>query len=250
MTKKHTEYRRCLPESSHAILFIHGIVGSPDHFQDFYDRVPADWSIRSVLIEGHGGTARQFSRSSMVRWKEQISQAVDDLAASHSSILITGHSMGTLLAIEQAIRAPDRVKGLFLLAVPLKARMTWAATSQSIRVALDLNSRNDPVLEAAKSAYSIHPDRRVWRYLGYVPRYLELLKVMRETIQEIPRLQVPARVFMSRSDEIVSPRSAAYLSVNPLIDLDWLEHSDHKYYPQEDKDILLGDFARFCRDEA
>ncbi|NLA95315.1 MAG: alpha/beta fold hydrolase [Clostridiaceae bacterium] len=247
MTIKHAEYRRCIPGSSQAILFVHGICGSPDHFRDFYEQVPAGWSIRSILIEGHGGTTRQFSQSSMAWWKEQVSQAVDDLATCHSSILITGHSMGTLLAIEQALRAPDRVKGLFLLAVPLKARMTRAAALQSVRVALDLNARGDPALEAAKTMYSIQPDRRVWRYLGYIPRYLELLEVMRETIHVIPKLQVPTRVFMSRGDKIVSPRSVAYLSSNPLIDLEWLEHSDHKYYSQEDKEVLLGEFARFCR---
>ncbi len=248
MAKKHAEFRRCVPGSSHAILFIHGIVGSPDHFRDFYERVPADWSIRSMLIEGHGGTARQFSHSSMANWQQQVSQAVDDLAASHANILITGHSMGTLLAIEQAVQKPEKVRGLFLLAVPLYARATGVAVTQSVRTALGLNTRGDPRLEAAKALYSIEPDRRVWRYFGYIPRYCELLKVMRQTRQMIPRLTVPCRVLMSRYDEIVSPRSAGDLTVNPHVDLGWLEHSDHKYYPQGDQEILLGEFAGFCQE--
>lgn len=242
----HQPYSRDPEKADRAVLFIHGIVGSPSHFEDFYQRVPAGWSIRSILIDGHGGTVRQFSHSSMARWREQVSQVVDQLTARHSSILITGHSMGTLLAIEQALRKPEQVKGLFLLAVPLYARAKRAAVVQSVRTALDLDPRGDPRLEAARALYSIEPDRRIWRYLGYIPRYHELLKVMRNTREMIPRLTVPCRVLMSRHDEIVSPRSAGGLTLNPLVSLDWLEHSDHKYYPREDKEFLLEEFEAFC----
>ncbi|HPX93042.1 MAG TPA: alpha/beta fold hydrolase [Bacillota bacterium] len=247
MSGAHLEFRRDIDKASHAVLFIHGICGSPNHFRDFYGQVPDDWSIRAILIEGHGGTVRQFSRSSMARWKEQVSRTVDELAADHASILITGHSMGTLLAIEQALRKPKYVKALFLLAVPLRARASRAAVSQSLRTVLDLDSRGDPALEAAKALYSMNPDRKIWRYLGYIPRYYELLKLMRETRGRIPQLALPCRVLMSRRDEIVSPRSADYLLVNPRIDLGWLEHSDHKYYPQGDKEFMLEDFACTCR---
>ena len=119
--------------------------------------------------------------------------------------------------------------------------------SQSLRTVLDLDSRGDPALEAAKALYSMNPDRKIWRYLGYIPRYYELLKLMRETRGRIPQLALPCRVLMSRRDEIVSPRSADYLLVNPRIDLGWLEHSDHKYYPQGDKEFMLEDFACTCR---
>lgn len=247
MNPKHTAFHRKVEGASKAVLFIHGICGSPYHFRDLYSQVPQDWTIESILLQGHGGSALDFGRASMARWREQAGQAVDDLAARHSSLLITGHSMGTLLAIDQALQKPDQVKGLFLLAVPLRARATGTSANQAVRAALDLKSRGNPSVETAKSLYGIDPDRKVWRYLRYISRYNELLRFMKQTREAIPRLQVPSRVLMSRLDEIVSAKSASYLTPNPMISLYWLEDSDHKYYPPEDKAFLLRDFAEFCR---
>lgn len=244
---QHREYRREPADADRSVLFIHGIVGSPVHFREFYQHVPKNWAIRSLLLDGHGGAVARFSGSSMTAWKEQVGQAVDELGAHASPLMIVGHSMGCLLAIDQAIRRPDLVKALFLLAVPLKARMTRKAASQSVRTALGFDPGGDPVLQAAREAYSMDPDRRIWRYLGYLPRYYELTKVMRETRDLVCGLTIPCRVLMSVEDEIVSPRSAEWLSGNASIELDWLEHSDHKYYPPQDKDYLLAEFDSFCR---
>ena len=60
MQQEHRELRRDVPDSEHAVLFIHGICSSPVFFTDFYAHVPEDWSIRSVLIEGHGATTKDI----------------------------------------------------------------------------------------------------------------------------------------------------------------------------------------------
>jgi len=69
---------------------------------------------------------------------------------------------------------------------------------------------------------------------------------MQEIREALPGLQVPGQVFMSSRDEIVSPASAVWLEGQPLLELEWLEHSDHKYYPKADKDYLLDRFESFC----
>ena len=247
MQQEHRELRRDVPDSEHAVLFIHGICSSPVFFTDFYAHVPEDWSIRSVLIEGHGATTKDFSHSSMNEWRQQIDDVVDEMAKQHRSILIVGHSMGTLFAIEQSVRRPDKIKALFLLAVPLKARPHVKAACQSIRTALDLPSGDDPAVEAAKRLYSIEPDRKVWHYFGFIPRYYELLHVMQETRARVPDVEVPCFVFQSRHDEIVSEKSYDMLAENPKIQLHWLEHSDHKYHPPKDKAFLLQRFDALCQ---
>lgn len=244
---EHREYRREVPGSQTAAVFIHGICGSPNFFQDFYACLPESWTIHSILIEGHGGSTLDFSRSSMAAWKGQVTRVVDELAARHESIVLVGHSMGTLLAIEQGLRLPGKVRGLFLLAVPLKVRARPTAATHSIRTALGLGDKGDPAIQAAKSLYSIEPDRRIWRYLGFIPRYYELLVEMRRIRSRIPELTVPTYVYQSGKDEIVSPASAACLAVNPGILLHTLADSDHKYHLPKDKAFLSEELRSLAR---
>lgn len=41
----HQEYRRILPGSNMAVLMLHGIVGTPHHFDDLIPLIPEDWSV-------------------------------------------------------------------------------------------------------------------------------------------------------------------------------------------------------------
>ncbi len=68
----HKEYRNIIPNSKTSILFIHGILGTPDHFSDFIKEVPPNWSIYNILLIGHGKTVNDFSNAIMDDWKNQI----------------------------------------------------------------------------------------------------------------------------------------------------------------------------------
>ena len=48
-------YIREIPGAKTAVLMIHGIVGTPEHFAMLYPYVPEDWSIYSIRLAGHGG---------------------------------------------------------------------------------------------------------------------------------------------------------------------------------------------------
>ena len=54
---EHKEYKRIIPEARAAILFVHGIVGTPNHFAEFVSRVPEKISVYNILLDGHGGGA-------------------------------------------------------------------------------------------------------------------------------------------------------------------------------------------------
>lgn len=57
--------KRLLPGAACAVLFVHGILGSPAQFAPFLPLVPQDWSFCNLLLQGHGGGARDFSAASM-----------------------------------------------------------------------------------------------------------------------------------------------------------------------------------------
>ena len=103
-----------------AVLLIHGIAGSPAHFRDLVPVIPEGFSVYNILLDGHSGTVDNLGRSSMAKWKAQVTATLHTLFDRHEKVVIVAHSMGTLFAIQAATRHPDRISRLFLLAVPTR----------------------------------------------------------------------------------------------------------------------------------
>ena len=238
------EYKRIDPEARAAVLFVHGIVGTPNHFAKFVERVPDGISVWNLLLDGHGGSVRDFSHTSMQKWEAQVRDAVDELSLTHSEIYIVAHSMGTLFAIDRAIES-EKVKGLFLLAVPLKIAPKARMVSNLCKVYFDKISPNDEVALAAKRCYGIAGDKNPFHYFGWLPRYLELFAKAKETRRKIQLLQTPCVAYQSAKDELVSGKSAQLLAKNETISVGELKHSGHYYYAHTDFAFLLSEFERF-----
>lgn len=79
----HKEYIRRVPGADAAVVFIHGILGSPDHFDRFVTLAPEGWSVFNLLLDGHGRMAEDFARSSMRKWEAQVASLMDTLCARH-----------------------------------------------------------------------------------------------------------------------------------------------------------------------
>ncbi len=111
---EHKEYKRIIAGASSAVLFIHGIVGTPNHFDHFIPLVPEDVSTHNMLLDGHGKGVTDFSHASMKKWESQVAEAVEKLAETHERIYIVAHSMGSLsLSIGQM--SATRCVGYFFL---------------------------------------------------------------------------------------------------------------------------------------
>ena len=241
---EHKEYKRIYPEADVAILFVHGIVGTPNHFADFVERVPEGMSVYNLLLDGHGGSVRDFSHTSMQKWEEQVKRAVAELSATHSKLYIVAHSMGTLFAIDRAIETAS-VKGLFLLAVPLKITPQLRMLSNLCKVYFDKISPDDAVAQAAKRCYGIAQDKNPFHYFGWLPRYLELFAKAKKTRKRIAKLRVPCKVYQSANDEMVSKKSVKWLAQNRKISIFYLQHSGHYYYAPKDFAFLFHEFESF-----
>ena len=241
---EHKEYKRIVPEAQAAVLFVHGIVGTPNHFAELVSRVPEGISGYNLLLDGHGGSVRDFSHTSMQKWEEQVKNAVDELCLTHSKIYIVAHSMGTLFAIDRAIEN-EAMNGLFLLAVPLKIAPKPRMVSNLCKVYFDKIRPEDEVAQAAKRCYGIAQDQNPFHYLGWLPRYLELFAKARKTRKRIQELKTPCRVYQSARDELVSISSVKELQKNKAISIIELKNSGHYYYEQNDFEFLLNEFEKF-----
>ena len=170
---EHKEYIRICDHSNTAVLFIHGIVGTPNHFKKFISLIPDSVSVYNMLLDGHGKTVKDFSKTSIKKWEDQVASAVEQLLATHDQIYVVAHSLGTLLAIEQAVKNKAITK-LFLLAVPLKLAIKPKMLSNSLKVYFNRIRPEDSWALAAKVCYGIGQDRNPFHYFGWIPRFLEL----------------------------------------------------------------------------
>ena len=228
-----------------AILFIHGILGSTRHFEPFLSFVPPNWSICNLSLKGHGGSVKDFSQASMVEWKQQVSNALEELLEANNKVIIVAHSMGTLFAIREAIEKP--VEELFLLNVPLKVRVTLRLFKTSWRVFTGKIKSDDKWSLAAQNAYSIERDRHVLRYFGWLPRYLELFFEIGKTRKIIGQLSTPSHIYLSMQDEMVSPKCSEMFKDNSCISVNILKTSGHFYYSPEDQCFMNEEFNRMIQ---
>ena len=240
----HKEYKRIVNHATKAILFIHGIIGTPDHFHFLLPLVPENISIHNLLLDGHGKGVREFSKTSIKKWEAQVALAVEDLAKQHQEIYIVAHSLGSLLAIEQAIKN-EKVTKLFLLAVPLQVSVKPRMLRNTMRVYFDKIDPNDEELVAAKRCCGVVQSKNLLLYLGWIPRYLELFAKIRQIRSQVALLKTPCLACQSAKDEMVSPRAIRILETNPTIAVMELKNSGHCYYEKSDLARLQDAFADF-----
>ena len=78
---------------------------------------------------------------------------------------------------------------------------------------------------------------KLWKYIGWVPRMIELLRECSRVRKIIPRLTTSTQTFQSQVDELVSIRSCKDLT-NPHIRNTVLTGSGHFVYSPEDTALL------------
>ena len=229
----HGEYIRELPGRDTAVLMVHGIVGTPRHFDGIVPAVPEEWSLYNILLEGHGGEVRDFSRASMEKWRAQVSELMDRLCAEYDKVFVAAHSMGTLLTMEAALEHRDKVAGMLFLAAPMKVGVKPRALLYALQLALGL-VRPGSGAEVMERDCGVRLTKRLWLYLGWIPRFLELFRQIRICRELVKRLDMPCCAIQSARDELVSSGAVRYLEANPDIERYVLERSGHfGYYPEE-----------------
>lgn len=240
---EHKEYIRICDNSTTAILFIHGIVGTPNHFDGFISLIPNSFSVYNLLLDGHGKGVKNFSKTSMKKWETQVSNVVEQLSTTHNKIYIVAHSLGTLLAIEQAIKN-KKISNLFLLAVPLNLSLKPKMFINSLKVYFDKIKPDDLEALAAKKCYGIEKDTNPFNYVGWIPRFFELFAKIRQIRGMINMLNTPCLTYQSKNDEMVSRKSIKHLKQNSYITIHELNGSGHYFYNKADWDFLLSEFNK------
>lgn len=224
------------------ILYIHGIMGSPLEFQRIVDAlVDENIHFKALLLPGHGSNGYDFARTSANAWQTHINQEIRDLKKIHSKIILIGHSLGGLLALNASLHYP--VDGIILLNTPIKTRISIQQISMSIRVLLSSDDTGDPLIHTYRESFSVSLNDW-WTLPLWIPRLLDINRTARETTRILNEVKVPVIIFQSIHDETVNPISAEILKRglgDYLISLTYLNKSTHAYFVDEDfSEIIKG----------
>ena len=239
----HKEFIRMVPGARCAVLMVHGILGSPDHFRELIPLVPEDWSVCCILLDGHGHGPEEFSATSMKKWKAQVAARVEELLASHEKLFIAAHSMGTLFALQESLKHPDRIAGLFLLGSPLRVFVQPATAVNSVLLTFGILNEKDRSAVDMRNELSVRMEPWLYKYIFWLPRFLELLGEIWETRKVLPRVTVPTQVFQSKNDELVHFSSRHDFKGYPAITCTSLYDSGHFGYGDGDMELLKERFG-------
>ena len=242
----HEEIVRTVEGADTAVLFMHGICGSPIHFDTvlpMVDCVQENWSVYALRYPGHGGTADDFAASSMKQWRDYAGEVFRKLAQTHERIILVGHSMGNLFAMQLAADHPQKIPFVFMLAVPMRPWPSLTAVINLSKMGFGKLNMDDPVEASYIRACGIRTTRKLWKYIGWVPRIVELFREAYKTEKRMGEISVPLVAIQSRKDEMVSSRTLTVLRKNGIHDVILLPDSTHFYYAPEDKKQVLREFS-------
>lgn len=230
-----------------AVLFIHGIMGTPKQFDFLIAGIPHDVSYFRLVLAGHGATVREFSLASMSQWKQQVRDAIASLREDgYEKIVAVTHSMGGLLALNAA--RDIKVDHMLLLNMPLAIWPTFKFLAVPVAVSLNYAPEGDDTFKAAMTCAGVRPGGNIFHYFRSIARFVELLSLMGSTRRMLAEATCPADAYFSKGDEIVALRSAKILKRRPLTRIGLLPTSGHFYYSPSDSHTIASSLASILRD--
>lgn len=230
----HESFIRIVDGADTAVFMVHGIMSTPRHFDFILPYIPSNVSVCNILLDGHGASVSEFSNTSMKKWKAQVLSHLTELSKTHSKILIIGYSLGTLLTLELAEKF-EEIKAMVLLNPPFRVFVKPVMITRALKFSFDKLNREDKVELATYNDVSVKFTPYLWQYIPTIPRFLELLKLCRDTRPKAENLSVPAHVFLGKKDELVRTKSSKYFQDNKNVTVHTFKLTGHCYYEDEFK---------------
>lgn len=243
----HKPYVRETENKDCAVLMIHGILSTPRHFDFLIPAIPQDISVYNILLDGHGGTVEDFSKTNMNLWRHQINSVLTDLCARYKKVIIVGFSMGTLLAID-AYKNHSGVCSLLLLNTPLKIFVNPKMNIWSLRICYGIEDKNNIHMVECKNDTSITLTRKMWKYIRWIPHGLSLIALSRKCRKITNDINIPCKAFFGKKDELVSIKSAQYLKNNENITVTVFDTAGHFFIEKKDKEKIKSSLSSLIYD--
>ncbi|MFH1130619.1 MAG: alpha/beta fold hydrolase [Pseudomonadota bacterium] len=227
------------------VLLLHGFTSHLDAVNGLVPHLKkAGITFEMPILRGHG-TRYQDLKGVVARdWYVDAERALIKLWNRVDRIIVVGLSMGGLVALELAMRHPDKLAGVVTVAAALKfadplARLT-GLISKAVKYWPSPESFNDPSLKPNCKNYPKFPTKT----FGSLYHYSQ------EVASHLCEVHVPICVLQSKADQVVAPRSAniIYEKVSsPIREIIWYQKSGHEMMQDLEADQVFEDIMEFLR---
>lgn len=175
------------------VVLLHGIGMGRKVFADLIDNLDAEALIVSLDLPGYGDAPEPARTPTIERMADIVAAYLRHL--DRGRVILIGHSMGTQVATEVAVRHPATV-GRLVLVAPTVDRAHRRARSQLWRLARDLLDESPRVLAIGAREYvraGPHLRRKVRAMLAHRPEHA------------YPRVTAPTLLIRGDHDLVVPP---------------------------------------------
>jgi len=240
------------PGKEPAVLAIHGFTGVP-HEVGVVVEAAKDVGLRALapILPGHGTDARDLQNRTWHEWVRAADEALEEVAAD-GPVVLSGMSLGSVIAAHLAARHGSRVRGLVLLGFAgWLPRLTTAWPLEAIRL-LGLDRRDlylpklggadiaDENVRLVHPSYDVHPIRAA----------IELTKLARVVRAELGRITCPTLIMHGKHDRVCPPANVSRL-LGRLgardVEVVFLENSAHIITVDRERHIVRQRVRAFFR---
>jgi pimeloyl-ACP methyl ester carboxylesterase len=216
------------------VLFLHGWMGSWRYWFPTMEFVSQHFRTYSFDFWGFGDTRSQHAEENIRTYSDQVVRFLDTLGIDQ--IVLVGHSMGGMVAMQTALDHPDRVSQVVTVGAPFegsslswllkltnrpRVAQTFARWPWLRRTAFGffLGRSEDPSLQEMIEA-SVKS--------GAITLNSTIRSMLRTDLRpELPRLSVPALIVHGGRDDVVSPRQVKLFEQIPMADVMYMPRSRH-----------------------
>ncbi len=218
--------------ATHAALLIHGFADTPQTVRLLAEYLHREhgWTVRALLLSGHGRTLEAFASSGATQWRADVHREYTALRTEYPSVVLIGLSMGGALATIEAARDPE-LPALVLLAPYL----TPPAKAERLAPLANVISLLTPFLRGGDREASIFDPAARALSLGYgaaPPRCVrDLVAVAQDARLAAADVQSPTLLIHSRNDYRIPPALAevhpSFFSGAPVVEREWVDGCGH-----------------------
>ncbi|MCP4137561.1 MAG: alpha/beta fold hydrolase [bacterium] len=263
-----SEYSINLKSGKDAVLFIHGLGGSPFELKYVAGQLhKAGFTVLAPCLDGHGKTVDELKKATWTEWCSTVEKSYNELKQESDSVFIAGSCMGALLALYMSTKL--EVSGLSLMSTTLFYdgwNLPW------YRVLLPLAYlppfRHFMSFEE-KYPYGIKNDELRTQFqtfmdnknkqssaasfdLPMVSMY-EVSKLIKATKKAIPGIETPTLILHALEDDTASIKNANYIEKkikSQKVRKVFLDDSYHIIPIDQQKNIVAQETIRFFKENA